>query len=458
MRECVRHHRDGVCPLAQVGINIGCILEIRSEVPVVEGVVVPSSGAGAHNRNGAVGSSMARHVGFLGQYWHLRNRVHIDRHRVTRLAAVLVGDEDHIVRGVRRRSRHRFRIDGGKTVGRSPFVRVRSHAAVDFGRQVHALTETDGSVALCDGHRQLFGQGDMNRYRIDIATKVGNRHHHILLRGGRRPCNGRLSRHSYLCSRRAVVGHTAQDGIGQIGNLKFAVGGNQNLRRNLFREIGTGGIGHQNRLLNRIGISTIVKNLISTGDVSTAIAICFIIRMGHTHIITTEVTIVDHQYILQADHIQSVGKLVFTGQQTVNRQRVKHARDGRTHRVAHHNRLREGHRCISAIIREGIDTLITPFAACAAIGRVAVRDLEQNVGATIRNFKIRKLQRSGSRIIAIHICIVNAEGIVKDGRHNGTGGILNHNDLRYHIGISASVKDLVGTGQLPATVVRRFIG
>ena len=298
----------------------------------------------------------------------------------------------------------------------------------------------------------------MNRYRIDIATKVGNRHHHILLRGGRRPCNGRLSRHSYLCSRRAVVGHTAQDGIGQIGNLKFAVGGNQYLRRDLFREIGTGGIGHQNRLLNRIGISTIVKNLINTGDVTTAIAICFIIRMGHTHIITTEVTIVDHQYILQANHIQSVGKLVFTGQQTVNRQRVKHARDGRTHRVAHHNRLREGHRCISAIIREGIDTLITPFAACAAIGRVAVRDLEQNVGATIRNFKIRKLQRSGSRIIAIHICIVNAEGIVKDGHHNGTGGILNHNDLRYHIGISAPVKDLVGTGQLPAAIVRRLVG
>ena len=114
----------GVGPLAKAGIDVGCILEIRNSVSIVNGVVVPAGGTGALYRDRAVGSSMARHVGLLGQDRHLRKRVHMDCHRVARLATVLVGDGDHIVRGVRRRGRHRFRIGGGKAVGRCPFVSV----------------------------------------------------------------------------------------------------------------------------------------------------------------------------------------------------------------------------------------------------------------------------------------------------------------------------------------------
>ena len=53
------------------------------------------------------------------------------------------------------------------------------------------------------------------------------------------------------------------------------------------------------------------------------------------------------------------------------------------------------------------------------------------------------------------IRIVNPEGVGKNGRHHGTGGIAHNDGLRNGIGVATSVKDFVGTYQLSATVVNR---
>ena len=197
--------------LSQSDIHICSILIIS----IVKGVIIPTGRNRTFNRNSTVRiAAVARHIGSLAQNRHLRNRVHIDRHGVARLATVLVGHGHDIVRGVRRRGRHRLRIRSGESFRRCPFVTVRSHAAAHYRGQGHTLTQTDGGVILGDGNRQFFGQGDVNRYGIGVAAKVCNFHYDILFLSSGSTRGGCLTCHRYLFSRRAVVGHTAQDGVG----------------------------------------------------------------------------------------------------------------------------------------------------------------------------------------------------------------------------------------------------
>ena len=164
------------------------------------------------------------------------------------------------------------------------------------------------------------------------------------------------------------------------------------MRWNLFREIGTSGIGYLNHLLHGVGISTIIKNFIGANDVAATITVSHVIGVRHSHIICTQVAVGNAQSALQANHIQCIGKLVGTIHRTIDCQRIEFTLYGRPHRVAHNDGLCKRYRGVSAIIGESIDTHITPVTSLSAVSRIAVRNFEMDIRAAVRNFKIRQFQ------------------------------------------------------------------
>ena len=159
MRGCIRHHINRVKAVLQAAIYIGCILIVGNVFRMfrIEGIAIPAGRNGTFNGDGAIGTAVACHIGFLAQSDRCRQRIHVDGHRVGGGTAVRIRHGHNVRRGV---GRSGHRCCSGRIV---KIRRVRPcegghrHAAFNRSRQRNTLSFADGGVVLVDCHPQRVG-------------------------------------------------------------------------------------------------------------------------------------------------------------------------------------------------------------------------------------------------------------------------------------------------------------